>query len=80
MHVAFIRLPINEIQAALRPRAEGQSQLTIVYHVLANPDITYVELGSDHFERLNQGAIERRAVKQLRNLGYDVTLTPLPAA
>ena len=37
----------------------------------------YQELGGDYFARINADTTQRRLVKKLRTLGYEVTLTPI---
>lgn len=59
--------------------AVAHSILTIVYHLLADPEAAFHELGGDYFQKQNQGAYKRRAVKQLEKLGYQVSLTPAVA-
>ena len=59
--------------------AVAHSILTIVYHLLADPEAAFHELGGDYFQKQNQGAYKRRAVKQLERLGYQVVLTPAVA-
>ena len=51
--------------------------LVIIYHVLAQPDSTYQDLGPDWFQhRTNPQTQTRRLVRQLEQLGHHVTLTP----
>ena len=49
-----------------------------VAHVLLSRKVNYHDLGPDYFLRLNQKAIERRCVRQLQRLGYQVSLTLTP--
>ena len=51
--------------------------LVMIYHMLKN-NKPYEDLGGDYFDRLDAAQIQRRAVQRLEQLGYDVTLTPLP--
>jgi len=37
------------------------------------------ELGGDYFDRRNADTMQHRLVKKLKNLGYEVTLTPINA-
>lgn len=53
--------------------AVARSILVIVYHMLRD-GTHYIELGSDYFDKLNRTQVERRLVKRLNHLGYDVTL------
>lgn len=59
--------------------AVAHSILVIVYHLLADPEAEFRELGGDYFLKKNKGQQERRAVKTLRSLGYQVQLTPIAA-
>jgi len=60
--------------------AVGHSILVIAYHILQRSE-PYNELGGDYFiERQNKDAYQRRLVKQLERMGYDVTLEAKPAA
>lgn len=55
--------------------AVGHSILTIVYHVLKDPEQTYKELGSDYFDKRKQEMLVKQSVKKLESLGYAVTLS-----
>ena len=57
--------------------AVGRSILVIIWHLLANPEARFVDLGPDWHEL--HGDRDRKIqahVRQLRALGLDVTLTP----
>ena len=55
--------------------AVAHSILVIAYHVLQRGQ-PYNELGGDYFiERQNKDAYQRRLVKQLQRMGYEVALT-----
>ncbi|MCG2623058.1 IS110 family transposase [Arthrobacter sp. I2-34] len=57
--------------------AVGRSILVIVWHLLANPETRYRDLGPDHFTRSTDPDTKKRNhVRQLEALGYAVTLTP----
>ena len=58
--------------------AVGRSILTIVWHILNDPDTQFIDLGPDHYDhaRGTQRAI-RNHVRQLQTLGYQVTLQPV---
>jgi transposase len=60
--------------------AIGNSVLTIVWHLLANPDACCYDLGSDFYQsRINARRRERGLVRQLEHLtGRRVTLAPRP--
>ena len=55
--------------------ALGHSLLIIIYHVIAE-EKEYQELGGNYFDKLDQQGKEQRLVRQLKKLGFDVTLTP----
>ncbi len=57
--------------------AIGRSILVIIWHLLADPDASFHELGADHYDRhVNTGAKRRTHIRQLEALGYKVTLEP----
>jgi transposase len=57
--------------------AVSRSILLIVWHLLADPDARYADLGSDHYaRRVNTEAKKRSHIRQLEALGYHVTLEP----
>lgn len=51
--------------------------LTAIWHMLT-ADVAYTDLGGDYYTRRNPDKTKQRALTQLRQLGYDVTLNPLP--
>jgi transposase len=54
--------------------AVGRSILVIVWHLLANDDARFTDLGPDHFTRhLNPDRQKRNHIRQLEALGYTVT-------
>ena len=55
------------------------SILTAAWHMLANGEC-YTDPGEDHFTRINPSRAKNNAIKQLNNLGYNVTITPVTAA
>jgi transposase len=55
--------------------AVEHSILTSVWHMLTRGE-PYHDLGADHFTTLNPERIARRAVHQLEQLGFTVTITP----
>jgi hypothetical protein len=57
----------------------GRHILNIAYHLLAERT-TYRELGPSYFEQRRSEHLKRRCLDQLRNLGVQATLTPLPKA
>jgi transposase len=58
--------------------AVAHSLLVVIYHVLQTGQ-PYTELGVDYFDRLDATRVERHHVRQLEQLGYTVTLTPIAA-
>ena len=57
--------------------AVGRSILVIIWHLLADPDTRFHELGADHYDRhVNTQAKRRHHIRQLQALGYKVTLEP----
>lgn len=56
--------------------AVAHSILTVIYHLLSDPEAVYTDLGGDYFLNKNKEQQERRAVKMLESLGHDVTLAP----
>ncbi len=57
--------------------AVGRSLLVIIWHLLADPDVVYHELGADHYDRhVNTATKRRNHIRQLEALGYKVTLEP----
>ncbi len=57
----------------------GRHILNIAYHLLAERT-TYRELGATYFEQRHLEQLKRRCLDQLRNLGFQTTLTPLSKA
>jgi transposase len=60
--------------------AVGHTLLVIIYHVLSE-DQDYQELGGHYFDDWDQQAVQKRLVRRLEKLGYEVKLEPTsPAA
>lgn len=57
--------------------AVAHSILVIVYHLLADPEAVFTDLGGDYFLKRNSEQEQRRAIRKLEELGFDVTLTPV---
>jgi transposase len=55
----------------------GRHILNIAYHLLTE-HTTYTELGPSFFEQRRIEQLKRRCLDQLRNLGFQANLTPLP--
>uniref|UniRef100_UPI00389A4633 IS110 family transposase n=1 Tax=Mycobacterium sp. HUMS_1102779 TaxID=3383487 RepID=UPI00389A4633 len=57
--------------------AVGRSILVIVWHLLADQDTHFTDLGADHFTKHTNPEVKKRNhIRQLEALGYTVTLTP----
>ena len=57
--------------------AVGRSILVIVWHLLADENTHFTELGADHVTKhTNPEAKKHNHIRQLEALGYTVTLTP----
>jgi hypothetical protein len=57
--------------------AVGRSILVIVWHLLADPNLRYHDLGPGFYDaRVNAERAKRNHVRQLEALGYKVTLVP----
>jgi transposase len=59
--------------------AVGHTILVIIYHVLCDQE-GYHELGGHYFEERDRQAIEKRLVRRLEKLGYEVSLKSAPPA
>ena len=59
--------------------AVSHSVLVMLYHRLRE-NRPYSDLGADYFDQLDRVRVERQHVRRLEQLGYTVTLTPVPAA
>src|SRR5665811_176915 len=55
------------------------TMIIAIWHMFTNGTV-FEDLGSDHFQRTHRKQSERKAIKQLHQLGYEVQLTPLTAA
>ncbi|WP_040442285.1 transposase [Ktedonobacter racemifer] len=54
--------------------------LVMIYHILSE-DEDYEELGGNYFDEWDRQAVQKRLVRRLEKLGYEVTLEPTsPAA
>lgn len=60
--------------------AVARSILVIVWHLLANPDTNYHDLGADYYTtHIDKQRRQRHLIQQLEALGLQVTLTPAAA-
>jgi hypothetical protein len=58
--------------------ATGNSMLTIMHALLADPDACYQDLGADYYEqRMHTRRQARNHIKSLERLGYQVTIQAL---
>jgi transposase len=56
--------------------AVGRSTLVVIWHLLADDDTRFTDLGADHFTKhVNTEIKKRNHIHQLEALGYTVTLT-----
>lgn len=55
--------------------AVGHSILVIIYHLL-DQRVSYQELGGNFFDERDRKATEKRLVRRLEQLGYQVELQP----
>lgn len=60
--------------------AVAHSILIIIFNLLKKPDATFEDLGGDYFLTKNKEQEQRRALKILDSLGFQVSLTPIPVA
>ena len=60
--------------------AVAHSLLTVIYHLLKNPESEYQDLGVAYFDQRNPTRQTKHLVKRLENLGWDVALKPRAAA
>jgi transposase len=57
--------------------AVGRSLLVIIWHLLADPDTHFQDLGADHYDQhVNTDTKRRNHIRQLEALGYRVSLEP----
>jgi len=71
--IASRRGPVKAIVAI------EHTMLTAIWHMLTN-GVAYHDLGGDYYTRRAPDKTKQRAVNQLRQLGYTVTLEPLARA
>ena len=53
--------------------------LIAIWQMITN-GVFYEDLGGDFYSRRNPDKTKQRALDQLKQMGYDVTLTPFPTA
>jgi transposase len=59
--------------------AVGHTILRMAYHLLKYPDSVYEERGAHYFDERDRQGVERRLVRRLERLGYQVALEPIGA-
>ncbi len=52
--------------------------LVAIWNMLTN-GVFYDDLGGDYYTKLNPDRTKQRALNQLRQMGYEVTLNPMAA-
>jgi transposase len=72
---------ISKRRGGARARAAvGRSILTIIWHLLKDPQARFADLGSDwHSRKVNRDKKIRSHIRQLEALGLEVTVTPRAA-
>jgi transposase len=79
----YLSAQFHRLRARRGPKraavAVAHSILVIVYHLLADPEAVFHELGGDYFFQRNEEYVKRRAVRQLKALGLSVQLSPATA-
>jgi transposase len=71
--IAARRGPIKAVVAI------EHSILIAIWHMVTNK-MSYNDLGADYFTRMNPDKSKNRAINQLKQLGFDVSLTPIEQA
>jgi len=71
--IASRRGPIKAVVAL------EHTMLIAIWNMLTN-GVFYDDLGGDYYTKLNPERTKQRALNQLRQMGYDVTLNPLASA
>ena len=59
--------------------AVAASMLTAIYHMLKN-GTEHEDLGADHFDRRSTEIKARRLAAQIKKLGFEVEIRPVPQA
>jgi transposase len=54
--------------------AVGHSILTIVYHLLSNPEAEYTDLGPNYFEQRSRDRLAQSLIRRLASLGVNVVV------
>jgi len=56
--------------------AVAHTLITIIYHLLRDPNLDYRELGEDYFDRRDAAQTATHLIKRLEKLGLEVTVRP----
>jgi transposase len=76
---SYLRAQFHRLKSRRGPKkaivAVAASMLTAVYYILKN-HVPYRDLGLDHYDRIDKTKAASRLVKKLKNLGFDVALSP----
>ena len=59
--------------------AVAHSLLIVIYHLLADKELRYKDLGGNYFDQIDPKRLCRHLVKRLESLGYDVEIKPKDA-
>jgi transposase len=81
---SYLGAQFRRFQRRFGKKAEGKAifacahtLIVMIYHVLAEPQAVYEDLGADWFDRRQDTqAHTRRLIRQLEKLGHHVTITP----
>lgn len=78
-HLALQYRPIASRRGPVKAIVAVEHAILIaIWNMLTN-GVFYDDLGGDYFTRLNPDKTKNRALNQLRQMGYEVTLNPLKA-
>jgi transposase len=76
---SYLRAQFHRLKSRRGPKkaivAVAASMLTAVYYILKN-HVPYRDLGLDHYDRIDKTKAASQLVKKLKNLGFDVALSP----
>ena len=80
---SYYKAQFNRLRSKRGPKkaicAVAASMLTAIYHMLKDGTL-HQDLGADHFDRWSTEVKAQRLVAQLKKLGFQVELQPLPQA
>lgn len=79
LHTKYWRLVAH--RGRLKALVAIQHALLVIIWNMLHDGVAYTELGGDYYTtRINPERVKNRALRQLANLGFNVTLTPAEAA